>query len=461
MQSCGIKNNAAGGAGALGWMFFIASRYVFKKGNRVSKASVLAMLEIAAGVLALTVIIAVMNGFQLGFIENILEVSSYYVRIENLPREKLYIQDELKKLPDFAAVVPFTENEGILRGVFPGSEAAIVLRGLPAGVFNLDKNFAAHLEITDGGADKDSLLKDGGAIILGSELAARLGMETGDEIQFVSINELFSTNEDSETLNLTVSGIFKTGYYEYDLSWAFTNLDAALSAGSPEGGAGQALTLGIKLGNRYGDLTAIKAVNTLLEKELGAEYIREHNIAVHSWRDYNKSFFGALRTEKLMMFVLVGLIFIVVALNIFQSQRRMILEKSREIGLLHAIGVQPVQLRFVFSFNGLIIGFFGAGIGTILAVLTATHIKAFFASVEFAVNIAMYLIHFVIPWVWGGGNFSVFDRKIFYLEDIPSRLIAREVVLIYLFGFLSAFAAAWFSSRRSSKINPALVLRYE
>jgi lipoprotein-releasing system permease protein len=175
---------------------------------------------------------------------------------------------------------------------------------------------------------------------------------------------------------------------------------------------------------------------------------------VKTWRDFNRAFFGALRTEKLFMFVLVGIIFIVVGLNIYQAQRRIVLERREEIGLLRAVGAGDRAVRLVFVWDGLVIGLIGAGSGTALGLLISFNIAAVFSILETIVNGVLYLLY-------RGGGFAVFSPAVFYIKELRARIIPHEVLLIFLFGLFSALAAAWFASGRVSRIRPAEVLRYE
>jgi lipoprotein-releasing system permease protein len=154
------------------------------------------------------------------------------------------------------------------------------------------------------------------------------------------------------------------------------------------------------------------------------------------------------------MFVLVGLIFIVVGLNIYQAQRRMVLERREEIGLLRAIGADDRAVRLVFVWDGFIIGLAGAGSGIIPGVLVSLNVSLFFSLLEKLVNGILHLVNHA-------GGFAIFSPAVFYIKEIEGRVIPHEAALIFLFGLCSALAAAWFASGRVSRIKPAEVLRYE
>jgi lipoprotein-releasing system permease protein len=411
-------------------------------------ATALPVFGIAAGVLALTVIIAVMNGFQLGFIETILEVSSYHVRIDGFPQDRADAMARIEALPGVQAAVPWREAKGLLRrdADSPSQPQLAVLRALPADALR-DAGLAAQLSMESGAFDIDTP----DTIVLGAEAAFRAGARVGDTVRFTSFADVLpSTDAGAEQeAAFTLAGIFRTGFYEYDASWAFVNI-AALAGGAD-------CTLGIKLTDRWNLDRSVRLVSAVLEEAGLATGLAA--VRVSTWRDYNKAFFGALRTEKLMMFVLVGLIFVVVALNIFQAQRRLVLERREEIGLLRSVGAGEFELRCVFAFNGCAQGFAGAACGMVLALPLALNIRAVFTAVEEAVNFVLGFLSALTG--AGGGGFSVFSPAVFYLKEVPSRVIPHELALIFLFGFLSAAAAAWFASRKVCQIRPAEAMRYE
>jgi lipoprotein-releasing system permease protein len=413
------------------------------------------VLGIGTGVLALTVILAVMNGFQMGFIESILEVSSFHLRLEKLsPGTEETLGGELLRLSGISSVLPFREFQAMIRGR-RGTVEAAVIRGLPPKALERDRGLAGRLTFEEGSFD----LLGPQTILLGAELARRLGLKTGDELSLLSLSGPFPENLSAGDSRFTLTGVFRTGFYEYDLGWGFINLE---TAGELEGPAAPAI-LGIKLRNRWQDERIRGEIEQLLASR--ASPLEDPAApALSSWRDYNRAFFGALRTEKLLMFTLVGLIFIVVGLNIFQAQRRIVLERREEIGLLRALGASDFSVRLVFVWDGFIIGLSGAGGGMALGLLIAGHIQAFFSLLEGLVNFFIGLLNGLSELSGfgpGAGEFAVFSPRIFYLKEIPSRLIPHEVVLIFMFGFLSALLAAWFASGKVSRTRPAEVLRYE
>ncbi|MDR2631101.1 MAG: ABC transporter permease [Spirochaetaceae bacterium] len=435
--------------GSFQWIGFVAARYISKKRKEKSNSSmILSALGIFIGVLALTVILAVMNGFQLGFIESILEISSFHIRLESFPVGETNRLMGAAAIPGITVILPFLELTGIIRGNWGGQQVAAV-RGLPPDALERDAGMARKIDLVRGSFD----ITGSDSILLGIELARRLDVDVGDELSLLSVSGIFPEDASPEDSVFTVEGIFRTEFYEYDLGWAFINLDKAVALAGKD-----TLSLGIKLKNRWQDQRISGRLRELPE-------IKDAGYTIKSWRDYNRAFFGALRTEKLLMFVLVGLIFIVVGLNIFQAQRKAVLERREEIGLLRAVGGSDRAVRLIFVWDGFFIGLTGAGLGTLLGLLLAGNIGIFFTVLETVVNGVIRLFNGIAS-LFGSGipgdeGFAFFSPKIFYIKEIPSRIIPQEVLLIFMFGFLSAVLAAWFASRKISLTRPAEVLRYE
>jgi len=425
------------------WILFVASRYIFK--GR-SSSPVLSVLGIAVGVLALIVIIAVMNGFQLGFIESIIDVSSYHIRAENFDEQKAgELQEILLSVPGVVTAVPFKEFQALARG-HEANQQAVLVRGLKDNTLDIDKSMGSKLTFEEGYFN----IKNSRSVLLGAELAARMGLYTGDTITLFSITGLFSSSDEGNYNDYTVTGIFRSGYYEYDFSWAFINIDSESFIENESD-----IKMGVKISNRFHDRYVLEQIRKKLTDYKG--------VKLSSWRDYNSSFFGALRTEKLLMFILVGLIFIVVGLNIFQAQRRSVLQRSEEIGLLRAVGGNEKAVQLIFIIDGAVIGFAGALIGLLLGLAIALNINQFFTSVEYLVNSFLGIIKDILAALGMefSQDFEVFSTQIFYIKETPSRILPLEVLFIFIFGFLSALAAGWIASRKIAKIQPAEVLRYE
>jgi lipoprotein-releasing system permease protein len=427
---------------------FMGFRYFRSRRRGVGGTStVLAILGVAVGVMALTAVMGVMNGFQLGFIESILEISSYHIQIRGLTGlSASEILDSLRMLPSVRAAVPFTEHQVIIEGRYREPRGCLV-RGLPVDVPYLDPSFFQTLEIVSG----EFALEQPGAIVLGVELSRHLGVGVGDGVSILSLHGASLGELQPASRFYQVVGLFRSGYYEFDLGWAFFSLEEslALSGGSP-----RPWTIGVKIQNRFRDQQAIESIRELFPGK---------TLEIVSWREFNRAFFGALRMEKIMMTVLIGLIFVVVGFNIHHSLRRAVRERYEEIGVLKALGASDLGLRRIFILEGLLIGTIGAFTGLLLGLLISANINAVFAFAEMAVNAVIAFVHLLLfPLLQSyGGRFSLFSPAYFYITEVPSTVLLREAVLIVMFAVFAPTAAAAAAAARVKEVRPAEVLRYE
>ena len=418
------------------WTLLVARRYVRtgrrEKGNT---AAVLSALGIAVGVLALTVVLAVMNGFQYTTINAILEFNSYHLRVRPADPGSLELPAGLRDAPGLRAAFRFAETQTLVRGFFP-DPVAVTVRMLPPDFLS---SGLSGLPVLEGTADLGG--EDG--LLLGAELARRLGVRTGDELRLLAVSggggEAFTARE----LTGRVRGLFRTGYFVYDAGWISAGL-----AFQPrlEPGAGET-SFGVLLDDRFGDGETARRIR---EADPGS--------SVESWREFNRAIFGALRLEKAAMMLLIGLIFLVVGGTIFQALRRAVTERSEELALLKALGASPSSVGLVFVLQGLMVGCLGAAAGMALGLLTATRINEIFALAEASINA---LLRALAPLLGRQREISLFSPRHFYITAIPIRIDFIEAFFIYAAAALSATAAGFAASRRVSSIRPNEVLREE
>jgi lipoprotein-releasing system permease protein len=437
----------------------VAARYL-RTGRRSGNAStLLSVAGIAVGVMTLTVVLAVMNGFQLGFIESIVEISSYHLQVRPasaalkggpVPALDPSVISRIRAIPSVTAVVPFVERQALVEGVFQRPHACS-LRAVPPELFSLDPVQAEMLSVREGAFD----LRDRHSLIIGSELAAAMGTRVGDVLSVTSFASGSEGRLQPRRDTFAVRGIFHTGYYDFDSSLAFLSLSTA----DELYGAGGAGTLprswGIKIANRFDDSRTLGEISAVLQ---GTGY------AAESWRTYNRSFFDALFMEKLMMMVLVGIIFIVVGFNVYHSLRRSVFERMEEIAVLKAVGIPPWRIQAIFVLEGLVIGLGGGAFGLCVGLALAVNVSGLFSTVESVVNMALRLGQVVLsPFASGegGGRFAIFSPTYFYLTQVPSHVFLRETFLVSCFAVTACVAAAWAASRAVSLFRPAEVLRYE
>lgn len=423
------------------WRLWLARRWFSARktsGGRTS--SLFASLGIAIGVAALVIVLAVMNGFQLGYINSILDISSYHIKVDQdnstLPDEKLLVA--LGKEAGVQSVTPFWETQALVASR-TGRMTPIRLRALPIDTGREDVAIARAL-----GLDPDSFPEKEG-ITIGGALADFLNIEEGDTIDL----SLISTSPEEGIIvagaKLRVARIFRSGYYDFDFGLGFMSIDEA-KAVFPSGTV-RGYAYGIKLINRDRDAAIVS--------RLKAKGISD----IEGWRDYNRSFFSALRTEKMVMMILIGLIFIVVGVNIFQAMRRSVFERMEEIALIKALGGSGNDLRRVFIIDGFVIGALGALVGLVLGLVIAININEIFGLVSTVLNAASSFLALLI----GGKStdFSIFSSSYFYLLEVPVRILFPETVFIVAAAIASAGSAAAAASGLISRLDPAELLRYE
>ncbi len=429
----------------LRWLLLVSGRHIQSRresdGNTASRLSV---LGIAAGVAALVIILSIMNGFQLGTIEAMLEVNSYHLRAygSSLADHDL-TEDEIADVPGVLSATPVADLEGIVHGFFETTRG-VSFRGLPADVLERDSGFAATVERVSGTLDFDRT----GTVLLGEELRRALGVRIGDEVPVITLGESRGGGRAPREASLEVVGSFRTGFYEYDLSLAFISLDTAaelFAVGSED------RFIGIKLADRFGDRQARDGIERLLPEGAAT--------GIRSWREYNRSMFSALRTEKLIMTALLGLIFVVVGANIYQSLRRSVHERSDEIAILKGMGAAPADVQAVFVIEGFVIGSIGSASGLLIGLLVSQHVNGI---VSFAESFFMGFVGLLERSLGLSASFNRgFASTMFFLRDIPVELFFFEVFGIVLFAIVASVTAAWMASLRASRVRPADVLRDE
>jgi lipoprotein-releasing system permease protein len=287
-------------------------------------------------------------------------------------------------------------------------------------------------------------------IVLGSELARYLGLRSGHTADLIVVAAGAEEGVEARTLRVRISRTFRSGYYDFDFGLAFAPLSLVpLVFGEA---ASVPFVYGVKLVDRYAD----GAFTEHLASAYGLGSDR-----VQGWREYNRAFFGALRTEKTVMMLLIGLIFLVVGVNIFHSMRRAVAERMEDIAVLRAMGSSPDALRRAFILDGLAIGAGGALAGLVLGLLVAVNVNEVFALVEASVNGVAALVSRIAGTQVGDGTFRVFSPQYFYLMEVPVHVLFPETLFVVAIAAASAAAAAGAAAGRVSRMRPAEVLRYE
>ena len=430
------------------WISVVSRRFarVDRKG-RSAVTSVLATLGICFGVMTLTVVMSVMNGFQMSFIDSILEVSSYHMRAVNVPSEQegaLRAACEMEKR--IRACVPFYEAQALMTGE-KGGAVAVNIRAADESIYYDDAGFKKELRMISGHFD----FSDSDSILLGSTLARNLGVRTGDTVNLLVMSGGSDVDLFSSDRIFTVRGIFTTGYAEINSSYAFTGTEAA----EKYFGASAKKIWGIKLKNYDKDLSAVSSLKKQLDWTDGGSSSPQ----LLSWRSFNKTFFGALRIEKNMLLLLVALIFVVVAINIYNGMRRLVFERRTEIAVLSALGARKSGIKSIFIMRGFIMGTAGALTGVVLGLIISLNTDVVFT---LAAKL-MYGIQYLVTAITDHQNLQYVQVNSSYnlYASIPARVFPGEVIAITLFGIFSPLIASWAASRNVLKMTVSEVLHNE
>ena len=426
---------------SLRWMLFVSRRFsrVDRKG-RSAVTSFLASLGICFGVMTLITVISVMNGFQMSFIDAIMEVSSYHIRVEGVS------DSDIENLDRFCAsekqvlsYTPFYEAQSLMVGKNTKQTAALI-RAVPSNICEADAGFSREVSMLSGNFD----LATPHAIVLGVGVARSLGVRVGNTVNLYALSggtvvDLFASDR-----IFLVTGIFRTGYEDINSAYAFINVDD----GPTYFGKDAKLMYGIKLSDKAADSRIIAKMSAELP-----------DCKIQSWKNYNRSFFGALRVEKNMLMLLVFLIFVVVGINIFNGMRRIVYERREEISVMSACGGRGPLIQSIFIMQGFLIGFFGAVPGLVLGLLLSVRMDVVFMLISKIVYFGQY---FVVMLVNPQNAIYVKENIMFLLYSrIPPRLIPGEILMITIFGIFSSLLASWTASRGVLKMTVAEVMRDE
>ena len=432
------------------WISTVSRRFarVDRKG-RSAVTSRLATLGICFGVMTLVVVMSVMNGFQMSFIDAILEVSSYHLRATDVAADQeaeLLAACQANK--NILACQPFYEAQALMTGD-KGGALAVNLRAADESIYYEDPGFQKELRMLSG--DFDFSQPD--TIILGSTLARNLGVRVGSQVNLLLMSGGSDVDLFSSDRIFTVAGIFTTGYGEINSSYAFTGLESA----EKYFGSSAKKIWGIKLKKYDDDLKVINSLKKTLGWLSSPEGVSKTQLL--SWRSFNRTFFGALRIEKNMLLLLVALIFVVVAINIYNGMRRLVFERRTEIAVLSALGARKSGIKAIFITRGLIMGTLGALVGVILGIIISLNTDVVFTlAARF-----MYALQYIITALTDRANLQYVQVNSSYnlYASIPARVFPGEVVAITLFGVFSPLIASWAASRNVLKMTVSEVLHNE
>ena len=424
------------------WIFFVSRR--FAKVDRSGRSAVtgfLASLSICFGVMTLIVTVSVMNDFQMGFIDSIMEISSAHIRVtaEGDFDQDAFTDECYAPNLGIVAVEPMYEAQSLL-ATPSGRQAASLIRAVSPDIIYSDAGFARELRMVSGEFD----LSRPGYIVLGSQLAHQLGARIGSTVNMLALSGGSDVDLISDNRVFVVSGIFSCGYAEINNSFSFISLEA----GELFFGQDATRVFALKLEDFENDMQVIHQLERTFP-----------GLKTESWRSYNRSFFGALKVEKNLLMMLVLLIFVVVGVNIFNGMRRMVFERRSEIAVLSALGARQKDVQLIFILRGLLTGLGGAIPGLMSGLLLCVQMDVVF---ELISKLSYWFQYLVTMATNPAMAIYIRENPMYQVyASIPARILPTEITLITIFGVFSALAASWIASRKVLSMTLSEVLHYE
>jgi len=404
---------------------FVALRYLKAKRRQsvISVVTIISIIGVTAGVCALVVALAINNGFREELEKSLLGATANVnlLRSENDGiRDYEALATRLSRLPHVVASAPALYGEVLAS--FRSRASGIVLKGI-------DPQREVHvgdllLKLREGSLEGLSQsFADADPIILGKELAKSLGAFVGDTILITSPQGYLTPQGIfPKYRHFRVVAVFDSGFYDFDATWAFTNLPAAQHLLDL---ADVASVIEFKIDNIYLAPSVAEEIKAAAGK----------GFETSTWMEQNHSLLSALRLERLVTILTIGLIVVVAALNIFITLAMMVMEKNRDIAVLMSMGARKRQVWAVFTLHGLLIGAFGTLLGLILGYGGS----------------------------WLGGRYKLFPLQpdVYALASVPFHARQWDGVWISLAALGISFLATLYPSLSASGLDPVEILRYE
>jgi len=402
----------------MSYELFIGSRYIRAKQGQtfISLITLLSVAGVAVGVMALIVVISVMAGFESDLKARILGVESHIILTRQGGGFSDYrrVSEYLKTIEGVEAVTPFVETQTMLRtsrglygalvrGIQPESAGKVIRSISPAALAKLNHH-------------------DTPGVILGKDLGMNAGISEGQGVYLISPRGMISPMGHLPTMKkFSAIGFFEAGMYEYDGSYAYIHLKEAQKLLQMD----DTIT-GIEI--RLTDIYSADKIGKKIIADLGKPY------QTKDWMQKNHNFFSALKLEKTAMFVILTLIVLVAAFNIASSLIMMVMEKTRDIAILKAMGATDKAVRKIFVFKGMAIGTIGTSLGVILGI-----------------TLCLLLKHY---------KFIELPADVYYITTLPVLLQAADVIVIAISALIICFSATLYPAGQAAKLNPIEAIRY-
>lgn len=410
---------------------YIAGRYLRSRGKSrlLSRVTVIAVTGITIGVLVLDLTLAIMNGLhdelRSTFVENMPMISVVSSRPDGF-RDLGATIDTIRSVPGVTGASPYVRQEVVItsRAVSgPAQHRAAVVWGIDPDLQESVTPLRSMLFPMS--MSLDALRGEGETpgIVLGAELATNLYASLSDTVVITAPSGDLDLNElEAESRSFVVAGFLDTGLYEFDARFAYANLDEARAFfGYPPDGA---LAVGVKVD----DMMTAPAVADAIETTLGPY---DHHC--NDWIDLNRNLFQWVQLEKVMMFLLLGLVILVAAFNIIGILTMMVGERRREIGILLAMGARRAQIRLIFLLDGLVVGLAGTALGSLLGWLGTLYLET---------------VGIRIP------------GDVYFVDKVPVIALPSDFLMVAGAALLITLGATWLPSMEASRLRPMEIIRY-
>ena len=403
----------------------VAFRYLKPKRKEgfLKIISIFSFLGIALGVAVLIIVMSVMNGFRTELIDKILGFNAHIIIKPYEKKIEGQNLNELNSLSNIIEKMMFSFNgEGIL--INKNDTKGILVRGYL-------KNDLKKINLLQKGIFEGSLENfNKNTVSIGKDLAISLDLKVDDKITLMSsagIQTIIGSLPKQESF--TISSIFNSGFAEFDQNVIFMPVEDAISFFEA---SDDDLFLEIYLKKPEHVEDAKKKIQNLF-----SDYF------VYSWADLNKSFFGALKVERNVMFIILSLIIVVAAFNIISGLTILVKNKTKEIAILRTLGVSQKSIAKIFFLVGFSIGFFATLTGVLLGVLFSHNIEKIRSLLSDLFNI------------------SLFPEEIYFLSKMPSEIDLNSILIITLCSLAITVLVSIFPSYSASKLDPIKALKYE
>jgi lipoprotein-releasing system permease protein len=403
--------------------WFVSRRYLRAKRKQkfISLISVISILGVAVGVMALIVVLSVYTGFTEGLRDQIIGINSHILvqRYGYNINEPEKLAQKIQSVKGVVATTPYIFSQVLISSGHNSS--GVVLRGIDpqtAGkVINIGKQMKTG-KLTDL-SNEDTLP----GIIIGKEMARQLSIAKGGKVRLISPEGPLSPfGVLPKIKTCQVVGIFETGMFEYDSTLGFINLETARSLGGDEEGVH-----GIEI--KVANVDKADKVANAIREELGTGF------SIRDWMQLNQNLFAALKLEKAGIFIALDLIILVAALNIISALVMVVMEKTRDIAILKSMGATTGSIMRIFFNQGAVIGL----TGTVMGVMGGLG----------------------LCWILKRYKFIELPSNVYPMSTMPIKVVPMDVSLIAISAIIITLAATLYPSWKASRVRPAEALTYE